>query len=88
MDTDGIIYWIKTLDMYEDLRTFPYKNDFDFSDYPVTHPTYDNAVNKKQLGKFKDETCGIPLLEVVALMSKMYALKLLIETSNLPPTEN
>lgn len=76
LDTDGIIYWIKTLDLYEDLRTFPYRDEFDFSDYPVNHPTYDNAVNKKVLGKFKDETCGVPLQEVVALMSKMYALKL------------
>lgn len=81
MDTDGIIYHIKTLDLYEDLRTFPHRNDFDFSDYPSNHPTYDNGVNKKLLGKFKDETQGVPLKEVVALMSKMYALKLLTDIS-------
>ena len=75
MDTDGILYWIKTLDLYEDLKTFPYRDDFDFSDYPIDHKTYDNAVNKKVLGKFKDEMCGVPILEVVALMSKLYAFR-------------
>lgn len=93
MDTDGIVYWIKTPDMYEDLRVFPHRNDFDFSDYPVNHPTYDNSVNKKVLGKFKDETCGVPLEEIVALMSKMYVLKLLTDrtenvTSNAAAEEN
>ena len=29
-DTDAILYWIKTQDMYNDLRSFPYQNDFDF----------------------------------------------------------
>lgn len=77
MDTDAYIYWIKTLDLYKDLRTFPYRDDFDFSDYPKNHPNYDHDKNKKVLGKFKDETNGIPLKEIVALMSKLYALKLL-----------
>lgn len=76
MDTDAFIYWIKTIDMYEDLKSFPYRNDFDFSDYPTNHPNYDNGRNKKVLGKFKDETNGIPLEEIVALMSKLYALNL------------
>lgn len=77
MDTDSFLYWIKTEDMYEDLKLFPYKDEFDFSDYPKNHPTYDNGVNKKVLGKFKDEYCGKPIVEAVALMSKMYAIKLL-----------
>lgn len=77
MDTDSFLYWIKTEDMYEDLKLFPYRNEFDFSDYPKQHPTYDNDVNKKVLGKFKDEYCGTPIVEAVALMSKMYAIQLL-----------
>lgn len=63
--------------MYEDLRRFPYSDDFDFSDYPRNHPSYDNGKNKKVLGKFKDEANGVLLEEIVALMSKLYALKLL-----------
>ena len=75
MDTDAYLYWIITADMYEDLRTFVYKDDFDFSDYPRSHPNYDEK-NKKKLGKFKDETNGAPPEEIVALMSKLYALKI------------
>lgn len=76
MDTDAYVMWIKTSDMYEDLRTFPYSSDFDFSDYPVDHPTYDRGVNKKVLGKFKDETNSEPIEEIVALMSKLYSFKI------------
>lgn len=79
-DTDSFIYWIKTSDMYEDLKHFPYANDFDFSDYPKSHPNYYDK-NKKVLGKFKDETNGVPLKEIVALMSKVYALKLQTQES-------
>lgn len=82
MDTDSYIYWIKTSDMYSDLKHFPYANEFDLSDYPLHHPTYDGGKNKKVLGKFKDETTGIPIVEMVGLMPKMYALKLLNETSS------
>lgn len=86
MDTDAFTYWIKTLNMYEDLKMFPYSNDFDFSDYPTSHPTYDNGVNKKVLGKFKDEANGVPLVEFVGLMCKMYALKLHVEPTHFPNT--
>ena len=79
-DTDSLTYKIMTQDMYEDLRSFPYKDDFDFSDYPRDHPTYDNGKNKKVLGKFKDELNSVPLEEHVALMSKMYAIKILSST--------
>jgi hypothetical protein len=76
MDTDAFIYWIVTNDMYEDLRTFNHKNEFDFSDYPKNHPNYDHDRNKKVIGKFKDEANGVLLQEIVALMSKLYSLKL------------
>lgn len=75
MDTDSLIYWVKTNDLYEDIRTFAYQNEFDFSDYPPLHPNYSNA-NKKVLGKFKDEANGTVILEIIALMSKMNAIKL------------
>lgn len=82
MDTDAFIYWILTKDMYLDLRTFVHKDEFDFSDYPKNHPNYDNDRNRKVLGKFKDETNGILLREIVALMSKLYSLKLEKEENN------
>lgn len=75
VDTDAFLYWIKTKDIYLDLRTFPYTNDFDFSDYPKNHPNYDLDRNKKVLGKFKDELSGEIIEEFVGLMSKMYAFK-------------
>lgn len=76
MDTDAFVYWIKTLDMYKDLREFPYKSDFDFSDYPQDHPTYDKGVHKKVIGKFKDETNGNPIKEIICLAAKMYAMEI------------
>lgn len=81
-DTDSFLYNIETEDLYEDFRVFPYRNDFDFSEYPPSHPTFDFNVNKKVLGKFKDETKSVPISEVVALMSKLYAIKLLAPTDS------
>src|SRR5436190_4886506 len=76
MDTDAFLYNQKTDDLYEDLKTFPYACDMDFSSYPVTHPNY-SLVNKKVLGKFKDEVNGKPITELVCLRPKMYAIKML-----------
>ena len=45
---------------------------FDNSDYPENSPYYCNT-NKKIIGKFKDEACGIPIIEFVGLKSKMYS---------------
>ena len=44
----------------------------DNSDYPENSPYYCNT-NKKIIGKFKDETCGIPITEFVGPKSKMYS---------------
>jgi len=74
-DTDALLYWIKTEDMYRDLKEFPYTDEFDFSDYPEDHPNYDQGRNKKVLGKFKDEANGKIIDEFVGLMAKMYAFK-------------
>uniref|UniRef100_UPI00163DB3FF hypothetical protein n=1 Tax=Klebsiella pneumoniae TaxID=573 RepID=UPI00163DB3FF len=74
-DTDAYIYEFKTEDMYEVLKTFPYKDEFDFSDYPSNHPNH-NTNNKKSLGKFKDEVKGVIIEEMVSLRPKMYAIKL------------
>ena len=70
-DTDSLLYSIVTEDLYEDLHEMA--DDYDFSDYPVTHPLHSD-VNKKELFKFKDECCGVSAIEFVGLRSKMYSL--------------
>ena len=54
-DTDSLVYEIKTEDVYEDF--FEDKNLFDFSDYPLNSKFFD-LVNKKVIGKMKDEFKG------------------------------
>ena len=73
-DTDSLTYHIKTDDIYKDM-----KEDitlFDQSDYKLDgYRSQDNS-NKKVIGKFKDETEGIPIKEFVGLRSKMYSILL------------
>ncbi len=69
-DTDSLCYEIKTEDFYQDM--YDNKEWFDLSDIPGQF--HDNA-NKKVLGKFKDETAGIPIKEFIGLRSKMYSIK-------------
>ena len=68
-DTDSLTYEIEAEDMYKDFWND--KDMFDNSDYPESSPYYCN-VNKKIIGKFKDEACGIPITEFIGLKSKMY----------------
>ena len=70
-DTDSLVYEIKTEDVYEDL--YQGKNLFDFSDYPLDLTLYD-PVNKKAIGKMKDEFKGRKINEFIGLKSKMYSL--------------
>ena len=51
-DTDSLCYEIHTNDIYSDMAT--HIEFYDTSDYPSNHPLYSN-VNKKVLGKMKDE---------------------------------
>ena len=69
-DTDSLTYEIETKDAYADF--WKNKDKFDNSDYNKESPFY-NAVNKKVIGKFKDESAGIPITEFVGLKSKMYS---------------
>ena len=69
-DTDSLTYEIETVDAYKDFWTD--KDMFDNSDYPENSPYYCNT-NKKIIGKFKDEACGIPITEFKGLKSKMYS---------------
>ena len=70
-DTDSLVYEIKTEDVYEDF--YQDKNLFDFSDYPLNLKFFD-TVNKKVIGKTKDDFKGKIISEFVGLKSKMYSL--------------
>ena len=69
-DTDSLTCEIETEDVYKDFWND--KDMFDNSDYPESSPYYCNA-DKKVIGKYKDEACGVPITEFVGLKSKMYS---------------
>ena len=69
-DMDSLTYEIEAEDIYKDFWND--KDMFDNSSYPESSPYYCN-VNKKIIGKFKDEACGIPITEFIGLKSKMYS---------------
>ena len=70
-DTDSLVYDIETDDVYQDF----YKNKylFHFSDYPEDLKFFD-LINKKVIGKMKDEFKGKIINKFVGLKSKMYSL--------------
>lgn len=71
-DTDSLCYEFTNInDIYEDMATDFFH--YDSSEYPSNHKTF-NTVNKKVLGKMKDELCGTPAVEFIGLRSKMYSL--------------
>ena len=73
-DTDSLCYSIKTDDMYKDMKEDNHL--FDMSGYSLDgYRSCDNS-NKKVIGKFKDETDGIPIIEFCGLRSKMYSILL------------
>lgn len=68
-DTDSLCYYIRTEDVYEDMKTNA--DVYDFSDYPKHHSNY-SETNKKIIGKFKDEANSKPIVEFCGLRAKMY----------------
>ena len=72
-DTDSLCYHIETEDVYSDF--FRDRELFDNSDYPSDSKFYFSE-NKKVIGKFKDETAGVPIREFIGLKSKMYSISL------------
>ena len=56
--------------MYQDFWND--RNKFDNSDYSENSPFYDQ-INKKVIGKVKDEASGVPITEFIGLRSKMYS---------------
>ena len=69
-DTDSLTYEIETENVCQDF--WKDKDKFDNSYYPGNSPYFDKT-NKKIIGKFKDEAAGIPIVEFVGLLSKMYS---------------
>ena len=70
-DTDSLVYKIKTEDVYEDF--YLDKNLFDFSYYGLNSKFF-VPVNKKVIGKMKDEFKERIISQFVGLKSKMYSL--------------
>ena len=72
-DTDSFIYRFQTEDVYADFQENA--ELFDFADYPSDHPNF-STVNKKVVGKMKDECNGRLVREFIGLRAKQYSLLL------------
>ena len=68
-DTDSLILEIKT----DNIHKYMDSDLYDTSNYPKDHPLYSD-INKKVLGKMKDECSGVPIIEFVGLRPKMYSI--------------
>ena len=74
-DSDSLLYLIHTDDFYKDI-SHDIKKKFDTSDYPEKHPSgIKTGVNKKVIGKFKDEVSGRQITHFVGLRPKLYSFK-------------
>ena len=73
-DTDSLVYEIETEDFYKDISP-DVREMFDTSNYPENHPSgIETGVNKKLIGKFKDEFGGRQIKEFIGLRSKLYSI--------------
>ena len=72
-DTDSFVFQTRTDDIYQDLQGI--NDEMDFSGYDKNHKCYD-AINKKVLGKFKDEVDGKIKTGFIGLRPKCYAFKI------------
>ena len=76
-DTDSLLWKIHSNeDLFENILP-SLSNHFDFSNYPETHPLFNNE-NKMLVLKLKDELASMALEEFVGLKSKMYSITHLI----------
>ena len=71
-DTDSLLLNIQTEDLYKDMKEDLWL--YDTSNYPKDHPLYED-MNKKALGKMKDECGGLAIEKVVVVRPKMYSIK-------------
>lgn len=72
-DTDSLIITVKTEDLYEDMKDMI--NEYDTSDYDKYNVYGIPQVNKKVIGKFKDELNGRIIERFIGLASKSYTIK-------------
>ena len=70
-DTDSVCYDITTEDIYKDMEQDAHL--FNTSNYLKDHFLH-STLNKKVLGKMKEETAGVPIEEFVELRPKIYCL--------------
>ena len=70
-DTDSLAYVVQTKNIYEDMIEDAHL--YDFSNYPEDHPLYSD-INKKVIGKFKDELNRLVMEEFVGLRPKCYSI--------------
>ena len=74
-DTDSLMYLIQKDDFYSDVK-HNIRKKVDTSDYPENHPSgIKTGVNKKVIGKFKDEVGGKQITHFVGLRPKLYTFK-------------
>ena len=74
-DTDSLMYLIQTEDFYSDIK-HDIRKMFDTSDFEVNHPSgIKTGVNKKVIGKFKDEVGGKQITHFIGLRPKLYTFK-------------
>ena len=75
-DTDSLMFEIETEDFYKDISK-DVKKRFDTSDYPEVHESgIKTGINKKVIGKFKDEAAGKQITHFVGLRAKLYCFKI------------
>ena len=72
MDTDSFIIFVETEDFYKDISD-DVKERLDTSGYSKDDKRLPVGLNKKVIGKMKDELNGQAMTEFVALASKVYA---------------
>ena len=83
-DTHSLVYEIKDGNVYD--QCFKDKHWLDFSGYSKDSVYYCD-LNKKVLGKMKDEFNGVKIVEFVGLKSKMYSLMLVMTKKSIKPKE-
>ena len=74
MDTDSLVYHIKTEDFYADIEN-DVEEKFDTSGYISDHRPLPIGKKKKVIGLMKDELGGTIMTEFVWLRPKLYSYK-------------
>ena len=83
-DTDSLCYYIKTDDLYEELKEPTLQSQIEFSNYPKDHSLFNND-RKKQVGIFQDECVDGKMAiisEYVGLRAKSYSNQLYYPSSD------